>query len=216
MHPNAENKPYAPRRVIPAERRDYNHRRWLKIRDTVRKQKELRKKRGLCTACGKKMDRVGALCRACCGVCTRINRGRLLYREKHGMCRSCGKRPRNKNRQSCTQCLLRDTNGVRATLARLRKIVYKAYGDKCACCGEKIWQFLTLHHVNGDGARHRKELRGRKRGLATNVIYRWIIQNNFPKTLQLACYNCNSGAFRNGGICPHQERREKYAPKRGE
>src|SRR5262252_4538483 len=33
-----------------------------------------------------------------------------------------------------------------------------AYGGECACCGETEPVFLTLDHVNGDGAAHRRSM----------------------------------------------------------
>ncbi len=38
-------------------------------------------------------------------------------------------------------------------------------------------------------------------------LYRWIIKNNFPEEFQILCFNCNSGRHINGGICPHEEKR---------
>ena len=72
------------------------------------------------------------------------------------------------------------------------------YGGKCACCGEDRIGFLTIDHVNNDGAKHRKEIG--KAGL-----YMWLIRYNFPTTyeLQCLCFNCNYGKNHNGGVCPH-------------
>jgi len=85
---------------------------------------------------------------------------------------------------------------------RLKDIVYNAYGGyRCNClhCHETNPKFLTLDHVNNDGAEHRKLLSDRSGG----TLYRWIIKNNFPPMFQILCYNCNCGKNVNGGICPH-------------
>ena len=79
---------------------------------------------------------------------------------------------------------------------RERNACLSAYGEKCACCGESNKRFLTLDHVNGDGASHRKTIR--------TSIYSWTIKNGFPNTLQVLCFNCNHGRYLNGGICPHR------------
>jgi len=82
---------------------------------------------------------------------------------------------------------------------RLREKVLTYYGRKCQCCGENHLQFLTLDHINNDGAKHRKEVRGTGGG----TIYSWVKQNNYPDTLQILCYNCNMAkAFYK--LCPHK------------
>lgn len=74
---------------------------------------------------------------------------------------------------------------------------YAVYGGKCICCGEHRWQFLSLDHIENDGASHR-------RAMNTTSLFMWAWRNEFPSTLQLMCINCNVGRSRNGGICPHQ------------
>lgn len=77
--------------------------------------------------------------------------------------------------------------------------VIEAYGGKCICCEEKTPEFLTIDHINNDGAADRKK-NGKKSG---TKLYRWLIRNDFPKyNYQLLCYNCNcaKGFF---GYCPH-------------
>lgn len=82
-----------------------------------------------------------------------------------------------------------------------RKIkVFSHYSEgviSCACCNESTLEFMSLDHVNNDGYIHRKEVgNGQK-------LYRWIINNNYPKGFQILCMNCNfaKGQFK---ICPHQ------------
>ena len=82
---------------------------------------------------------------------------------------------------------------------KARKLVFDHYGNRCVCCGETHWEFLTLDHTNNDGAKRRKDLNIRG-GYTT---YRWLIRNNFPEGFQLLCMNCN---FAKGmqGYCPHK------------
>jgi hypothetical protein len=77
-----------------------------------------------------------------------------------------------------------------------RKIVLNHYGSKCACCGETEEKFLSVDHMNNDGANHRRS--GGK-----NITI-WLIKNNFPEGFQLLCYNCNiaKGMY---GQCPHKK-----------
>lgn len=87
---------------------------------------------------------------------------------------------------------------------KLQKIVFDHYGNECACCGENETIFLSIDHVNNDGAKHRKKI-----GVG-HILFRWIIDNKFPKALQLLCCNCNLGKHRNGGVCPHEAKRLNY------
>jgi hypothetical protein len=93
----------------------------------------------------------------------------------------------------------------------LKKEVVAAYGGKCTCCGEDNWQLLTIHHIDGEGAAHRKSLFG-SRTAAGNRFYRWLKAQGFPKdNFELNCWNCNLGKELNHGICPHQARRAQAA-----
>lgn len=68
----------------------------------------------------------------------------------------------------------------------------------CQCCGETVYEFLTLDHKNNDGVKRRK-IEG-----TSIALYRWIINHKFPKTFQVLCFNCNFGRNVNrNGICPH-------------
>ena len=66
---------------------------------------------------------------------------------------------------------------------------------ECACCGETMYEFLSIDHINNDGAEHRKKI-------GTNIMG-WLIKNNFPEGFQILCMNCNYGK-RFTGICPHK------------
>lgn len=83
--------------------------------------------------------------------------------------------------------------------ARWREAVFEHYGKSCTCCGETESVFLTIDHVNQDGAKHRRgDVDAKSR------FYRWLMKNGYPDGFQTLCYNCNCGRYRNGGICPHQ------------
>lgn len=89
----------------------------------------------------------------------------------------------------------------RATLPvgkTLKDVVFEAYGGYiCKCCGETEKAFLSLDHINEDGAEHRRALKGQS-------IFSWIKQHNFPEGFQILCMNCNCAKHRNHGVCPHQ------------
>ena len=109
----------------------------------------------------------------------------------------------------CSNCL--KPAPLRAFCSDLRKSDGKTYTCKdCNNCGEAEFRFLTLDHVNNDGAKHREELRretssrGRTSGRSRDILV-WARDNNYPKSLQLLCYNCNCGKARNPAKeCPHK------------
>lgn len=66
--------------------------------------------------------------------------------------------------------------------------------------GEKEYKFLSIDHVKGNGNAHRRKIGG-----WGSSFYSWIVRNNYPKSLQILCYNCNlaKGFY---GKCPHKEK----------
>lgn len=84
----------------------------------------------------------------------------------------------------------------------LRQEMFNAYGNACTCCGETEPCFLTLEHLNGDGAKHRKS------HVQPSNLLRELKQKGWPKdAYTILCANCNGGKYRNGGICPHEAKR---------
>ncbi len=53
---------------------------------------------------------------------------------------------------------------------------------KCARCGFDDIRALSIDHINGGGAPHR-----RKTG---NDVYGWLKRNGFPEGYQVLCMNC--------------------------
>lgn len=67
---------------------------------------------------------------------------------------------------------------------------------RCNCCGEKHEEFLTLDHINNNGAEHRREVKG-------GSIYHYILTHGFcASDYQVLCWNCNA-AIGFLGYCPH-------------
>jgi len=98
---------------------------------------------------------------------------------------------------------------ARAWRAKLKREMVDAYGGKCACCGETQIEFLTIDHVNGNGAEERKAAAagsGTKslRGWAGSPFYDWLRKQGWPQNgYQILCFNCNC-AKRQNGECPHK------------
>lgn len=89
---------------------------------------------------------------------------------------------------------------------KLKRVVFDHYGALCDCCGETELRFLTIDHVKNDGAKQRKMMG------QGHVFFRWIINNGFPDSIRILCFNCNSGRYHNGGVCPHEERHADIVP----
>lgn len=70
--------------------------------------------------------------------------------------------------------------------------------NACACCGITGLVFLTIDHIKGDGAKHRRE-ETHKGGI---MFYIWLRKNKYPEGFQVLCHNCNQ-AKRQLPRCPH-------------
>ena len=78
---------------------------------------------------------------------------------------------------------------------------FEAYGGcVCACCGETHLEFLSIDHVDGGGAEHRRQL-GKNHGPGAR-FYAWLKNQGFPPGYRVLCMNCNAsiGWY---GYCPH-------------
>ena len=112
---------------------------------------------------------------------------------KRHECRSCKKlRHADYYKRNHRKVRTATTQDHRSRLER----ILDHYGAICACCGEKNKKFLTVDHINNDGVFQRKLYRN---------TYSYVLRSNFPKDIQILCYNCNLGKARNKGVCPHQE-----------
>ena len=85
-----------------------------------------------------------------------------------------------------------------------RMIVLQHYSrgvPQCACCGELIYEFLSIDHMEG------KKKWNHDISFGGHKLYRWLINNNFPDGFQVLCCNCNFARGRRDGdgICPHQK-----------
>ena len=91
----------------------------------------------------------------------------------------------------------------KAAYKRLKALVLNTYGGKCECCGETEPAFLTLDHIDGKGAEHRRRIANGNR-CAGQRVYQWLKNNDFPKdNFRLLCFNCNC-ARHHTGKCPHE------------
>ena len=174
---------------------------------------------GKCGRCGKNdISPPDKQCVVCREAAREIQKEVRKARRANGMCVLCGTRPPRDGLTHCGICREKITDwnkeagreytrkSVKKSSNKLRHQVLAAYGGKCQCCGlaEPVW--LTIDHIDGDGAKHRRELTGKNLGAGSQNIYRWLRNNNFPKGFQILCWCCN-WAKSHGG-CPHQHMRE--------
>ncbi len=163
------------------------------------KRRPLFKVQGLCR-CGRKREDSHKLCSRCRYQLSAANRRQAKIREGKSLCIVCGKNKPTKNKKYCDDCARKSSDRHRTWRRQLYDEVLAHYGDKCACCGEPNKAFLTLDHVNNDGAQHRRKLKT-KGGYR---FYRLMKAQWYPPILQVLCYNCNN-AKRIYGVCPHQQ-----------
>lgn len=93
---------------------------------------------------------------------------------------------------------------------RLKRAALAAYGGaRCVCCGERHIEFLTIDHIDGNGAAHRREML-KERGwhvpstsMSGAHFYTWLAKHSFPPGFRVLCMNCNT-AHGHFGYCPHE------------
>ena len=121
--------------------------------------------------------------------------------------------PACKNCENTVMALSKRTSKGREALAASRSLysrtvkaeTFAAYGGAvCRCCGETEESFLTLDHINDDGALWRRVQFGAGNNGAGLRTYAWCKANGYPPIFQVLCWNCQHGKRRKG-ICPHQQ-----------
>lgn len=117
----------------------------------------------------------GKICRKCSRIKNKLE----------GKC-FCGK-PAILGLTKCEGCSNSHKKSDRLRKDRDKLAAFKHYGTKCVYCGENRLIFLTLDHINNDGAAQRREI-----GITCGRnYYVWLRQNNYPPIIQIACFNCN-------------------------
>lgn len=129
----------------------------------------------------------------------------VVAKRAAGICYSCTKPARGEG-VLCETCLSRGAKAGSYTGIYRKRLVMDHYGGKCACCGEDAIEFLTIDHINNDGAEHRKTVLSHASRNGRSVrLYSWLVQEGFPSGFQVLCMNCNTakGFY---GRCPCPER----------
>lgn len=100
----------------------------------------------------------------------------------------------------------KDRTRKRKYRAKLQSQFLEIYGEECVCCGERDPWSLTIGHPLADGHADRLEKGG------WQAMVRRAIEHHNRTKYETQCFNCNLGAARNGGICPHEVQIVKVAP----
>lgn len=134
------------------------------------------------------------VCKGCKGP---LNLGNAQWKRTY--CNRCWAAHMREYRKSHVNTLRAKENRItKNRVERYWQMILDAYGRACFCCGETVEDFLSLHHVNGDGGEHRKQRPGAK------LVLLDVIREGYPRDKYgIACMNCNF-AMRWGKKCPHE------------
>lgn len=103
-------------------------------------------------------------------------------RRAAGICQRCPNKTLN-NRVHCPTCEETQRSRHASRHKALRQQVIAHYGGACRC-GQSVYGFLTIEYKHGGGVKHRREV-----GPAR--LPQWVIENNYPDTIEILCWNCN-------------------------
>lgn len=148
-----------------------------------------RRAAGLCEKCGEPAESGKSKCRKHLDADNNKKRARVAA----GLC-CCGGTPRP-GFKTCSACSQRYIDYHH----RLKIEALTHYSDgkmACACCQERIIQFLTIDHKEGGGKKHLEVI-------GQGKLYAWLAKNHYPPGFQVLCIQCNFGRQINGGVCPH-------------
>jgi hypothetical protein len=99
-----------------------------------------------------------------------------------------------------------------AALLRSQKVkqnIVEAYGGQCVYCGECRLPYLTIDHINQDGATQRRNA-PRSWGMA---FYNLLRKQGYPSEFRCLCYNCNLLAYLESRPEPSQTRTARNSRK---
>lgn len=163
------------------------------------------KRLGNCQKCFKRKSVSGKTkCQYCINNELKHKNSKREIAKELGVCAKCRKRPASEGYVACKPCRDEQAAVIRKLnlAVRIKVLTHYSRGEpQCRCCGEKILCYLTLDHIDDDGASHRKEIE-KKLGRGPTTFLRSIIKRGFVARLQVLCWNCQWAKRLNGGICP--------------
>lgn len=124
---------------------------------------------------------------------------RFMYTEKgilSGCCNKCMKLKRRRKKSNPFISSEETKARARQRYKDRRQEAIAHYGGVCACCGEDRYEFLAIDHINGGGAKERKNTGSGARFLSI------LRKMHYPPGYRILCHNCNTslGVY---GYCPH-------------
>ncbi len=127
------------------------------------------------------------------------------------LCHTCGEVSRYEKRQARFRKYYKKNKDIilaknRDQMRAIRISCLVAYGGDppaCSCCGENHREFLSIHHVNNDGAQDRL-----KPGRWGSSLFYTLMKLNYPPGYAVLCHNCNM-ALSHFGRCPHKENKNE-------
>jgi hypothetical protein len=78
-----------------------------------------------------------------------------------------------------------------------KREAFRRLGDACACCGERTFEFLQLHHLDGGGNEHRRAVGN------GSAYWNAFSSDHEVENIEVLCANCHLAVTRVGS-CPHQ------------
>ena len=168
----------------------------------AQRAKNKRAENKLAGVCSNHPDTPTILGKTICKKCSeriRVRRKKLLIQK---MCPGHPTASAVPGKKACFECLEYHKKSGPARRLIIKAAAMAHYGgERCACpnCPQPTpgLKFLTIDHINNDGATHRKTFKG--------PMHRWLKTNNYPSGFQVLCFNCNCGKNVNNGVCPHLE-----------
>ena len=163
----------------------------------------------------------GKLIKQRCGRCRIIKDASCFTKNRNGrfgygvICKSCRHKEYLKNvDRECRK------SRIQITKLRYRAFLILSNGKKPKCCMSKVWHccgdkynglWLSIDHVKGDGADHKREINS----TSSTSLYRWIIKhpNKARERLQILCMNAQTMKRRVYGEGTYRERGKKYIPR---
>jgi hypothetical protein len=166
-------------------------------RKLVQAQRNRRRLRRSCVACGGRISRLQRNCDRCRRKRRRAVVNRVQTWKGFGLCLGCGKAKEEDSLRRCRRCRAQSSARHRRHYAHLREQALARLGHACCCCGELRREFHSIDHVRGDGHAERKVL------TSVKALYLKIKRAKFlGRRYQILCFNCNL-AKANYGYCPH-------------
>lgn len=80
---------------------------------------------------------------------------------------------------------------------KVKQTFLDMYGNKCSCCGETEFDFLTVEHIKGQVGIPKNQKRSGHNG------WKDATKEYRPDLYTILCFNCNL-ASKNGRTCPHK------------